>query len=228
MDFLADNYIWIIGAVVIILMTIIGYIAEKTDFGKKAFDKRATLSKNKKNSKKEQKEEPKTQDVISVASEQPAVNSIVEQEAPRKEVPVEDTKIEQTSPISESSTDDAPSSNLEPWDNMYDTSSSTSEDLNAPFGDSYSSQGVQREEDLNVPFGDLEVPKKSYDDYSETNYSSMNDSSTTMEDLNVPFGDYQPQKADSHFDMELPDIDSIKEDVSKNSSEVEEDDIWKF
>ena len=42
MEILMDNYIWIIVIVVIILMTIIGYIAEKTNFGKKEFSKKKT------------------------------------------------------------------------------------------------------------------------------------------------------------------------------------------
>ena len=37
MEILAENYIWFIIGVAIILMTIIGYIADKTNFGKKEF-----------------------------------------------------------------------------------------------------------------------------------------------------------------------------------------------
>lgn len=40
MEFIADNYIWIIIVGIIILMTIIGYIADKTDFGKKKPEKK--------------------------------------------------------------------------------------------------------------------------------------------------------------------------------------------
>ena len=40
MEILTDNYIWIIVIVVVILMPIIGYIAEKTNFGKKEFSKK--------------------------------------------------------------------------------------------------------------------------------------------------------------------------------------------
>ena len=40
MEILAENYIWFIIGVAIILMTIIGYIADKTNFGKKEFSKR--------------------------------------------------------------------------------------------------------------------------------------------------------------------------------------------
>ena len=35
MDFIMDNYVWFIVIGVIIIMAIIGYIADKTDFGRK-------------------------------------------------------------------------------------------------------------------------------------------------------------------------------------------------
>ena len=35
MDFIVDNYVWFIVGGVIILMAVIGYIADKTDFGRK-------------------------------------------------------------------------------------------------------------------------------------------------------------------------------------------------
>ena len=35
MDFIVDNYIWFIVIGVVILMAVIGYIADKTDFGRK-------------------------------------------------------------------------------------------------------------------------------------------------------------------------------------------------
>ena len=37
MDFIVDNYFWFIVGGILILMIIIGYIAEKTDFGRKPF-----------------------------------------------------------------------------------------------------------------------------------------------------------------------------------------------
>ena len=52
MEFITENYIWFIIAGIIILMTIIGYIADKTDFGKK------------KPEKKKKEKEPKQKDEI--------------------------------------------------------------------------------------------------------------------------------------------------------------------
>lgn len=37
MDFIVDNYFWFIVGGIVLLMIIIGYIAEKTDFGRKPF-----------------------------------------------------------------------------------------------------------------------------------------------------------------------------------------------
>lgn len=39
MDFIAANYAWFIIGLIVILMAIVGYFAEKTDFGRKQFDK---------------------------------------------------------------------------------------------------------------------------------------------------------------------------------------------
>ena len=39
MDFLVDNYMWFIFGAVVILMTVVGYLAEKTDFASKKRDK---------------------------------------------------------------------------------------------------------------------------------------------------------------------------------------------
>ncbi|MDD2181414.1 MAG: hypothetical protein PHW32_03485, partial [Bacilli bacterium] len=40
MDFINDNYVWFIVIGVILFMALIGYIAEKTDFGRSQFEKR--------------------------------------------------------------------------------------------------------------------------------------------------------------------------------------------
>ena len=40
MNFVTENYIWIIIIGIVILMTIIGYIADKTDFGKESLKKK--------------------------------------------------------------------------------------------------------------------------------------------------------------------------------------------
>ena len=49
MDFITDNYIWFIVGGVVILMAIIGYIADKTDFGRKWKTEKVVEKKKKKN-----------------------------------------------------------------------------------------------------------------------------------------------------------------------------------
>ena len=54
MDFIVDNYVWFIVVGIIILMAVIGYIADKTDFGRKGKDE-DTKEKKVEKPKKEKK-----------------------------------------------------------------------------------------------------------------------------------------------------------------------------
>lgn len=56
MEFVMNNIMWFIGAGIILLMTMIGYYAEKTDFGRNVDDDKK--SKKEKKPKKDKKEEP--------------------------------------------------------------------------------------------------------------------------------------------------------------------------
>lgn len=56
MNFIVENYFWIIIIVIAILMAVVGYIADKTDFGRKEFERKVkdtTPKKDKKSSKKD-------------------------------------------------------------------------------------------------------------------------------------------------------------------------------
>ena len=47
LEFIYENYIWVIGAIIVLLMALIGYIADKTDFGRKNInDKNKTKEEN--------------------------------------------------------------------------------------------------------------------------------------------------------------------------------------
>lgn len=52
MEFFVDNWLWFLVAGIIILMTIIGYIAEKTDFGRKDIQPKPKREKAKKTKEK--------------------------------------------------------------------------------------------------------------------------------------------------------------------------------
>ena len=55
MDFIVDNYIWFIVIGVVILMAVIGYIADKTDFGRRGKNGYAVEQPKKEKKKKESK-----------------------------------------------------------------------------------------------------------------------------------------------------------------------------
>lgn len=228
MEFLSANYIWIIVAVVIILMTIIGYIAEKTDFGRKEFEKREKKVKEK-----------KTKEKKTVTTEVPASVGLENSEATNN-VPmeVEPAVIEENSEVKfgEPLADDMEVSSpitlaeagesSEPVENLE---TPLSEDLNVPLEDTKenSEKLPTQSEDLNAPFGDNVVEGSAED----LNQPFSDEAPKPMEeDLNVPFGDDAAETENSEVNIDLPDIDSVKEDVSNSNekNESEDDDIWKF
>lgn len=65
MQFITDNYIWFLIGGIILLMVIIGYIAEKTDFGHKDVGKKEKkVKKKEKELKKLEKSNLKLNDVV--------------------------------------------------------------------------------------------------------------------------------------------------------------------
>lgn len=228
MEFLSANYIWIIVAVVIILMTIIGYIAEKTDFGRKEFEKREKKVKEK---KIKEKKAVAIEEPASVTMEDSEITNnvttgvepaIIEENSEVKfGEPLADD-MEVSSPITLTETDDSSESveNLE---------TPLSEDLNAPLEDTKENAEnlPTQQEDLNAPFGDNAVE----DSVEDLKQPFSNETPEPMEeDLNVPFGDDVAKTENSEINIDLPDIDSVKEDVSASNekNESEDDDIWKF
>lgn len=91
LDFVIENYIWFLVGGIVLLMTIIGYIAEKTEFGKKTNNKKEKVS---------VKEEIKTP-VVPVVEDAKEETRIV----PEEDKTVEDTVVEPA--LEESSLEDA-------------------------------------------------------------------------------------------------------------------------
>ncbi len=130
-DFIVANPIWVIVGIVLIIMLIVGYIADKTDFGhKKSTDKK-----------------------------QPVQNDTVDLDNLKGKT-LSDIVKDPNAPVNEIGTTD---------------------DLNAPFGDTPKTNVYSGNEDLNVPFGD--------DANNITGSSVTNSTMNIAEDLNAPFGD---------------------------------------
>lgn len=85
LDFVYDNYIWIIIVGVVLLMALIGFIAEKTNFGKEQFKKDEKKPKKKKG-KKEVNEEVVIEEPEQIVIEEEVVDIIPEEIAEVEEV----------------------------------------------------------------------------------------------------------------------------------------------
>lgn len=128
-DFIVENYIWFIVGAIVLLMIIIGFIAEKTDFGRKPFS-------SKKKEKVENKEE----------SEDSAVEEMVNAEETNHDDSVEanlDEAIDSSAVSEESATIDEEPMTIPVED--VEPSTDSSEDLNAPFGDQDVVKAVEEE-----------------------------------------------------------------------------------
>lgn len=111
MDFVINNYLWFIIGAIVLLMIIIGYFAEKTNFGK------IPLNANKEKKEKEDKTveeevDPIKTEVESMPMDQIGIADAVAPEEPLN-IPLESTETTETIP----------------------TEVMPEEDLNVPFGD---------------------------------------------------------------------------------------------
>lgn len=147
-DFIVDNYIWFAIGVVVILMIIIGFIAEKTDFGRKPFG-----------SSKKEKE---------VSNEEPVEVPVVEEVAQNSDA-LDDLDNNELPDLSSAEEIEEPAAYDEPeiaGENIADiptdgaaVSDDDTEDLNVPFGDQEVDEPVADDSDL-VP----EVEEESSED----------------------------------------------------------------
>ena len=87
MDFIVDNYVWFIVVGIIILMAVIGYIADKTDFGRKGKDE-DTKEKKVEKPKKEKKVKEKKE---KIKVEAKGINELTQEVAENNKVDVQES-----------------------------------------------------------------------------------------------------------------------------------------
>ncbi len=87
MDFIVDNYVWFIVVGIIILMAFIGYIADKTDFGRKGKDE-DTKEKKVEKPKKEKKVKEKKE---KIKVEAKGINELTQEVAENNKVDVQES-----------------------------------------------------------------------------------------------------------------------------------------
>jgi len=212
MEFFVDNWLWFLIGAIVILMTLIGYIAEKTDFGRKDIQKREKPKKEKKQPKaKEELKEVLESEPMPEVQMSLATDSIFEEpietlentneEAEETEdltVPFGDISFEMPSaeetfePVENLNTQYEDFTPVKPMNDAEEPAeeltSVTEEDLTIPFGDTTYDIPVSEEKEVvaNEPIEEL-----------------------NLDEINTP-------------NIELPDLDSIV------TEDDDADDVWKF
>ena len=93
MDFVVDNYLWFIAGGIVVLMIIIGFIAEKTDFGRKPFNQ------NKKEKRAKNKKVEDSEDEISVENNEEEAVMDSGFDLPIDDAPIEDALVAETDEV---------------------------------------------------------------------------------------------------------------------------------
>ena len=209
MDFIADNYVWFIIVGIIILMAVIGYFADKTDFGRKVKtekpEKNVEKIKKKKN-KKEKKEKDKKPNKIEVDAK--GINElskdVAEKNALVQENNVLDNNNDEVSFVPPA-TDDIPTDNQQ---------------FSAPTANEAVDQSL---------FAPLTDQNNTVVDGSQEVKEPTTDAGAVSEVV-----EEEPENPNENQSEELKNIDSVTlpentEDNKKNNDVVaEEEDIWKF
>lgn len=200
MEFFVNNWNWFLVGGIIILMALIGYIAEKTDFGRKDMPKQEKVKKPKKEKKKEKNVEEKT---ATTKAEEPKaeVQMALATDAILESPIEEDLNV----PFGDSET------NQEHTDTVVEQPVDELNDLK--FEETYTEPTVQEAtnvevtEDLNVPFGDV----------------TFDEPFGTIEEVVVQEPTEELKLDDvNELNVELPDLDTIV------TEEDDSDDVWKF
>ena len=200
MDFIMDNYVWFIVIGVIVLMAIIGYFADKTDFGRKTKEEKSDKVEKvdkKKNKKEKNKKVTKieidakgidelSKDVANKKNKKSEVNDIIDNV--NLEQPLEQPLIDvQDMPL--------PTAN-----------ETVDQSLFAPLSDQPS-----------------EVIDNTVNNETVVSEENTNDINTINEVVNDE-PESQPEDLKNIEPATLPDI----EDKKKDEKVAEEEDIWKF
>jgi len=166
-EFITENYIWFIVGAVILLMTLIGYVAERTDFGHRKVEELADKKSKKAERLKKDKEKLKNSslklnDVVYENGKDKKEEPIIEENLETQEVsPIMDEipdTLEEIIPqegntIEESKVEDV-SSNVENNDNTELTENSFADSLTGPLPENLQPM----EENLNAPLPEMKIP----------------------------------------------------------------------
>lgn len=196
MDFIVDNLVWFIVGGVVILMTIVGYLAEKTDFASKKYREKVGQEKEEKNNKKVQEKDDTPKDI---PVQDVGVADIV---SPEEEL---------ENPIKEEDSYEFLN------DDQVNEVKDINDDLYAPLN-----QSDKQENDLNVnPQEDLYAPLSSIEenqvkDVNEDLYAPL------VQNINIPQNTQEVQDVaeENIIDYETKTNDDITNNVVEDSNEI--------
>lgn len=149
MEFILDNYIWFIVGGIIILMAVIGYFAEKTDFGrnkKTEIKEEKPKEKEKPKKEKKQKKEEKEEKPEKIEIDAKGIGDLVQNEADLVNPPVEDLE--------------APLKN----DAVVDSNENVDQSLFAPLEDFSAKEAVEEAPEQPVVIDELIDEQKTSDE----------------------------------------------------------------
>ena len=217
LDFINSNYIWLIIIAVVLLLALIGYIAEKNGFGKK-LEKIPEKKEDTLEAIKESVLDEKTEEPIEEISE----NNI--EETPNDEV-------EEDSELTSEKVDNSNEENID-------------EDLYAPLGDQEFKNDEEEKDDVETfDFTDSDEKNEKIDeptfDFSEDNkeQSVVQDNSNpfdSVEELKevkpekLPIDEEPKEKKSMDEDLYAAFEDMEEKDKEDKKETTEEEDIWKF
>ena len=206
--FLSDNYVWIIVIAVVIVMTVIGYIADKTKFGDKK-------PKEKKENKKEPliPEEDKPMDDFMVENHEEPMTE--EQVSP---VPVENYQEEPTEKDENLEINSFDSSSVSSNDTTK--SSESSESSESSISEPMVAQNMETPAEQNIePTMEFEMPQVTEESTEENTTQSIPVENQTLENQNMENSETE------NLDFKLPSIDKLNQEIADVE---EEEDVWKF
>ena len=205
MDFIANNYVWLIVVGIIILMAVIGYFADKTDFGRKVKTEKTEKNVEKIEKKKNKKEKNKKPNKIVVDAK--GINELSKEVAEKNALVQENNYLDNNNEVSfvPPATDNIPTDNQQ--FSAPAVNEAVDQSLFAPLTD----------QNNTVVDGSQEVKEP-----------------TAVAGAVSEVIEEEPENPNENQSEELKNIDSVTlpentEDNKKNNDVVaEEEDIWKF
>ena len=205
MDFIANNYVWLIVVGIIILMAVIGYFADKTDFGRKVKIEKTEKNVEKIEKKKNKKEKDKKPNKIVVDAK--GINELSKEAAEKNALVQENNSLDNNNEVSfvPPATDNIPTDNQQ-----------------------FSAPTVNEAVDQSL-FAPLTDQNNTVVDGSQEVKEPTTDAGAVSEVV-----EEEPENPNENQSEELKNIDPVTlpentENNKKNNDVVaEEEDIWKF